>query len=90
MKKIADKVNDGLSRTPDETIENPVPTTISEPSSIEDQKTLKTTPTFQTQTWVEDKHRNILINEKNPLKAEAFYQDAVERGLAVPRSGDLK
>jgi DNA repair exonuclease SbcCD ATPase subunit len=86
--KIADKVNDGLSRTPVESIDNPVPTA-TEPSVVED-KTETKKPTYQSQAWVDGKFRQYLVIEKNPDKANAFYKDSIAQGLAAPRPGDLE
>lgn len=79
--KIADRLNSGLSRTPDETVN--VPAGLTEPTA-ETKPTNK--PTFASQRMVDEVYRRIMINEKNPAKAEAFYQDMVKAGQAEPRS----
>jgi len=84
MVRIADKVNDGLSRTPKETVDNP--TEVTTPSVTEETKDqVDTKPTFRSQDWADNEYRRILVQEQNPIKAKSFYKDAVARGFAQPK-----
>jgi len=84
--KIAAKVNDGLSRTPEETVDNP--TEVTTPSVTEENKdTVDSKPTFHTQDQVDREYRRILVKMQNPVAAKAFYEDAVAKGLAAPKPG---
>lgn len=77
--KIADKLNSGLSRTPNETVE--IPAGLTEPSAVV-QPSNK--PTFATQQMVDEVYRRTLLSQGHQA-AQAFYSDAVKRGLAKPR-----
>lgn len=79
ISKIADKLNSGLSRTPDETVE--VPAGLTEPTAVT-QPTNK--PTYATQQMVDEVYRRTLLSQGHAA-AQAFYTDAVKRGLAKPR-----
>ncbi len=43
-------------------------------------------PTFASQAQVDDTYHKILIRERNPGKADAYYRDAVLKGLARARN----
>lgn len=43
-------------------------------------------PTFASQAKVDDTYRKILIGERNSVKADAYYKDAVQKGLARVRN----
>lgn len=77
--KIADKLNSGLSRTPEETVD--VPAGLTEPVA-ETKPSNK--PTFATQQMVDEVYRRTLLSQGHQA-AQAFYSDAVKRGLANPR-----
>lgn len=87
MGKIADKVNDGLSRNPEGTVDSPVLADSSEPSTAEVKDTTRK-PTFQSQKAVDANYRHFLVNERNPEKANAYYADAVKKGLASPKQSE--
>ena len=75
--KIADRLNSGLSRTPEEII---VPAGLTEPSA-ETQSTTK--PTYATQSIVDNVYRKVFL--KDPASAKAYYDEMVKRGLAAPK-----
>jgi hypothetical protein len=79
ISKIADKLNSGLSRTPNETVE--VPAGLTEPTAVT-QPTNK--PTYATQQMVDEVYRRTLLSQGHTA-AQAFYTDAVKRGLAKPK-----
>jgi hypothetical protein len=79
ISKIADKLNSGLSRTPDETVE--VPAGLTEPTAVT-QPTNK--PTYATQQMVDEVYRRTLLSQGHAA-AQAFYTDAVKRGFAKLR-----
>ena len=86
MAKIADKVNDGLSRTPLETVDNPTEVTMpSVTEEIKDQ--VDTKPTYQTQALVDAEYRRRMLDLRDPVGAKTFYKDAVTKGLAKPKPG---
>lgn len=80
INKITDKLNSGLSRTPEEEVE--VPAGLTEPSA-ETQPT--NTPTYATQRFVDQVYEQIYLREGNPVKAKAYYDDMVKQGLAKPK-----
>lgn len=77
--KIADRLNNGLSRIPDETVD--VPTGLTEPA-VETKPTNK--PTYATQQMVDEVYRRTLLSQGHQA-AQAFLTDAIKRGLAKPR-----
>jgi hypothetical protein len=79
INKIADRLNNGLSRIPDEIVE--VPAGLTEPTA-EIKPTNK--PTYATQQMVDEVYRRTLLSQGHAA-AQAFYSDAVKRGLANPR-----
>ena len=84
--KIADRLNDGLSRIPDETVENPA--AVTEPSSaaeIEDSvvKSTEAKPSFATQRMVDETYHYLFVKQGNPHKAKQYYTDMVTAGMAA-------
>jgi hypothetical protein len=79
INKIADRLNNGLSRTPHEIVD--VPAGLTE-SAAETKPTNK--PTYATQQMVDDVYRRILLSQ-GYAAANAFYEDAVKHGNANPR-----
>jgi hypothetical protein len=85
INKIADKVNNGLSRTPEEIVENPL-STGNEPSAGTRKDTIETKTAFHTQDQVDRIYRHYMLVEKNPEKARAFYSEMVKTGKASPKT----
>lgn len=88
ISKIADKFNNGLSRTPDEIVDNPIPAAVSEPSTA-DNSTKKVEdssikPTYATQNMVDQAYHHLFVTQQNPLKAKMYYTEMVAKGLARP------
>lgn len=77
--KIADKVNNGTSRIPQETVENPLLDNVQAKNETK-------VVTYASQTAVDNEYYRIMIKEKNPGKAKAFYDLAVKDGKASPRT----
>lgn len=84
IKKIADKFNDGLTRTPEEILDNPVPAAASEHStadaSVDTEIMFK--PTYATQKMVDQTYHNFFVVQQNPTKAKMYYTEMVKKGLA--------
>lgn len=78
--KIADRLNSGLSRTPDEAVH--VPAGLTEPTA-ETKPTNK--PSFASQKMVDEVYHRLFVVQKDPAKALAFYADMVKQGLAAPK-----
>lgn len=79
IQKITDKLNSGISKTPDEIIE--VPVGLTEPAT--ETKPINQ-PTFQSQRDVDDVYRKLYLSDGH-VKATTFYHEMVKRGLAAPR-----
>ena len=78
--KIADRLNSGLSRTPDEAVH--VPAGLTEPTA-ETKPTNK--PSYANQKMVDEVYHRLFVVQKDPVKALAFYADMVKQGLAAPK-----
>lgn len=75
IEKISAKLNDGLARKPEEKVENP---TISDPAPVANKVN------YKVQEWVDSVYRHILLQEKDPEKAQKFYAEQVGLGNAKP------
>jgi hypothetical protein len=75
IQKIADKINSGLSRTPNEKVEAPPGLT----EQVEAQIIQK--PTFVTQQLVDQVYRQLLLSNGQEA-ANSYYSDMVKRNLA--------
>jgi hypothetical protein len=84
--KIADKLNDGLSRIPDETVDNPA--AVTEPSSAAElqdnvDQNMEAKPSFATQRMVDETYHYLFVKQQNPIKAKQYYTDMVTAGMAA-------
>ena len=85
--KIADKLTNGLSRTPDETVNNPA--AVTEPSTTADikdesnKRSMEAKPSFATQRMVDETYHHFFVTQRNPFKAKKYYTDQVNAGMAM-------